>query len=197
MLLKPLNIMFTSLLAGTTQSTNAAPTPTQTATAPVQSDPVQATSSTGVIFDLSASARQTAAAAGTDLPDSSTGSTPVSQGPAPFLPAAMTIAAEIAAVRAAQPDQATATGSAWTSAAGRAASPQGQEPSGMSPSSVEAAADPDEEARARALAIQAQDRNQLLSLADRLSETRAESVASLTASARSDPADGKSSELAA
>ncbi|MCZ0960548.1 hypothetical protein [Paracoccus benzoatiresistens] len=172
-----------------------------------QTAPAGSSASTtpGVIFDLSEAALQAVAGSSASNGQASTiaATAAVPQVPPSFPPAGVTIAAEIAAVTAPRDvsPQAAAVPTSTSpalSTAGTAASAGVQE-AGTATSSDKAreAADPDEEARARAHAIQAQERNQVLSLVEQLSEAKAEPLAALTAPAEEAASDNTSTHQAA
>lgn len=155
-----------SVLTGGGPSTTSPASSAQPSPAP---EPVSAPENTsGVIFDLSEASLKAVEAAQAE----NQAGAPVQTEPekvAPFMPAAMTIAAEIAALQAANM-------AASGQSSGGSSTGEQPESTGATSSSarIELQVDPDEEARARALAIQAQDRDKLLSLAERLAESKAD-----------------------
>lgn len=203
-----LNTVVTSLPGGKTlPSTAAAPAQAnaaeraeKAAEKAARDTPPAATTTPGVIFDLSEAALQAVAAASA-TPDSQAGATAataVPQAPPPFLPAGLTIATEIAAANvpaatATTASAATSQSTAATSATAAGAASAAVQETALAASStkVEEAADPDEEARARAHAIQAQEGEQVLSLVEQLAEAGTEASVSLTA-----PADAASEDKA-
>lgn len=145
--------------------------------APVAAQP-PATASTanpvpGVVFDLSPGALQAVTAAQGSEPVPAAASVPLPEKVSPFLPAAMTIAAEIAALDVAQ---AAAAQAQTQDAQSDVTTPLQGAPlsAAASPRPEQLNADPDEEALARAHAIRAQDHSQLRSLVEDLAATRSD-----------------------
>lgn len=173
-----------------TTAESSIPPASQTAPTPLASPP-------GVVFDLSEAAAQIVAAstpttgAAAPMADS-----PTPTEPPAFAPTAMAAAAGIAAIA---PAVSSAPPAAPVSVPAATAPLRAAARADVAPPTAHTApkAEPDEEARARALAIQAQDRSQLLSLARQLSETRADPLAALSVGAADDRSDDRSAGIAA
>lgn len=152
----------------------------------------------GVVFDLSDSALQAAASSG-GAPGPEALAT--ASAPPPFLPSGLTIAAEIAAVQAPREVPAASRPVASIPAgalpATPAAGPAKTADAAASPIRPAIQADADEEARARALAIQAQERGKLLSLVEQLADAGTEPPVALDGPAGDDGPAGTASPAAA
>ncbi|SNR41528.1 hypothetical protein SAMN06265378_103359 [Paracoccus sediminis] len=204
MLLGSITKFSSSLLGGKSPVPVAAPpAPAQAAPAP-RADAPSAGSTPGVIFDLSETA-QKAASDALSAPDGGLATTTATAPQSPPSPG-MAVAAGIAAVGAVQPAPAPeprpaaqpATGSGPSSMSANAAIRAKAPDVGTAARSLDkAAADPDEETQARALAIQAQDRSRRQGLAEQLSQAKADPLSALSATSRDNPLDGPSADAAA